>query len=429
MNTIPSLKEQCAMKIAELRAIATKEANGTAIDDNERTRFNELETELRTLDERLRHAEVVAEYERRMDGQPITGSGDNRHFETECRSYSLVRAMAAQAGLDVDAGREREISRELARRSGRSPEGIFAPTQVFLEQRVMTPSAGGVGITPVDPRPEAYIDILRAAIVIRRLGATVLSNLTGNVEIGRLATSATTGWVADNSALSASDQVHEKVTLAPKHAGGIVEFSRSMLLQSSPDIETLVRRDFAQVLAAAIDRAAILGGGSNEPVGVLTTSGIGDVPGGTNGLAPTYANISALIAAVANSNALGANMAFLTNTKVSGKLRTVLKSATDTSSNFILTSRDHLLDYPYVESNLVPSNIVKGTSGAVCSALIFANSSELLLGYWSELDILVNPYESTAFSKGNIQVRAMSTCDVQLRHPLSFAATKDILTT
>jgi hypothetical protein len=28
-----------------------------------------------------------------------------------------------------------------------------------------------------------------------------------------------------------------------------------------------------------------------------------------------------------------------------------------------------------------------------------------------------------------VQVRAMSTCDVQLRHPLSFAATKDILTT
>jgi len=202
-----------------------------------------------------------------------------------------------------------------------------------------------------------------------------------------------------------------------------------MLLQSSPDIEQLVRRDFAQVLAAAIDSAAINGGGSNMPVGILATSGIGDVPGGANGLAPSYANLSALIASVATANALGANMAFLTNSKVAAKLRTTLKSTTDTSSNFIITERDTLLGYPLAETNLVPSNLVKGTSGTTCSALIFGNFSDLLLGYWSELDILTNPFESAAFSKGNVQVRAMSTVDVALRHPQSFAATKDLLTT
>jgi HK97 family phage major capsid protein len=428
--TIAALKETRATKVDALRAIvakATTEARD--LSEEEQAAFDTGKAEVERLERDIKNGEFLAEAERRAHGEPVgNGSGD-RHFELECRGYSLVRAMAAQAGLDVDAGREREISRELAKRSGRSPEGIFAPTQVFHEQRVMTPAAGGVGITPIDARPEAYIDILRAAIVIRRLGATVLSDLTGNVEIGRLATSATTGWVADNAALTPSDQVHEKVTLAPKHAGGIVEFSRNMLLQSSPDIETLVRRDFAQVLAAAIDSAAIAGTGTNQPTGILSTSGIGDVPGGTAGLAPTYANISALIAAVATANALGANMAFLTNSKVTGKLRTTLKSAADTSSNFILTERDQLLGYPLAETNLVPSNLVKGASGAICSALIFGNFSDLLLGYWSELDILVNPFESTAFSKGNVQVRAMSTVDVALRHPLSFAATKDILTT
>jgi HK97 family phage major capsid protein len=417
---------QCRRRNA--RAVRSADTEKRDLTNDEDKKFATLKTEISDLDKKIGRATTLAEAERRSPGEPV--SNGDRHFETECRSYSLVRAMAAQAGLDVDAGREREISRELARRSGRSPEGIFAPTQVFhIEQRVMTPSAGGVGITPVDPRPEAYIDILRAAIVIRKLGATVLSDLVGNAEIGRLATSATVGWVADNSALTPSDQVHEKVTLTPKHAGGIVEFSRNMLLQSSPDIEQLVRRDFAQVLAAAIDSAAINGGGSNMPVGILATSGIGDVPGGANGLAPSYANLSALIASVATANALGANMAFLTNSKVAAKLRTTLKSTTDTSSNFIITERDTLLGYPLAETNLVPSNLVKGTSGTTCSALIFGNFSDLLLGYWSELDILTNPFESAAFSKGNVQVRAMSTVDVALRHPQSFAATKDLLTT
>jgi hypothetical protein len=44
-----------------------------------------------------------------------------------------------------------------------------------------------------------------------------------------------------------------------------------------------------------------------------------------------------------------------------------------------------------------------------------------LIGFWSEFDFLVNPYETTAYSKGNVQVRAMATCDVKLRHVESFA--------
>ena len=59
-----------------------------------------------------------------------------------------------------------------------------------------------------------------------------------------------------------------------------------MSLQSTPDIEQLIRADVA-LLADAIDTAAINGGGgSNQPAGILNTTGIGSVAGGTNGLAP-----------------------------------------------------------------------------------------------------------------------------------------------
>jgi Phage capsid family len=77
----------------------------------------------------------------------------------------------------------------------------------------------------------------------------------------------------------------------------------------------------------------------------------------------------------------------------------------------------------------VPNNLVKGTSGAVCSAMIFGDFSEVLIGIWSALDILVNPFDPTAYSKGNVQIRGMATVDIALRHPLSFAIQKDFLTT
>src|SRR3546814_15770189 len=50
--------------------------------------------------------------------------------------------------------------------------------------------------------------------------------------------------------------------------------SRQLIMQSSPDVEQLIRDDFAAVLAQAIDSALIKGGGTNEPNGVLSTVGI-----------------------------------------------------------------------------------------------------------------------------------------------------------
>src|SRR5262245_4340499 len=196
MPNLPSLREARAAKADALRQIVANAAvESRDLNETETSAFNDGRAEIERLEREITRAEFLSELERREHGSPVgNGSGD-RHFDAECRSYSLVRAIAAQAGLDVDAGREREVSRELSRRSGRAPEGILAPVEVFIEKRVMTPSSGGVGITPVDPRPEMYIDILRARIVVRRLGATVLSGLVGNPEIPRLATSATTGWV------------------------------------------------------------------------------------------------------------------------------------------------------------------------------------------------------------------------------------------
>jgi len=68
------------------------------------------------------------------------------------------------------------------------------------------------------------------------------------------------------------------------------------------------------------------------------------------------------------------------------------------------------------------------TSSGVCSALIYGDFSSLILAYWSELDILVNPFETTAFSKGNVQIRAMVTMDVGVRYAEAFAAIKDLTT-
>jgi len=66
--------------------------------------------------------------------------------------------------------------------------------------------------------------------------------------------------------------------------------------------------------------------------------------------------------------------------------------------------------------------VVESGVSPASSPLIFGNWSDLLIGYWSAFEILVNPYEATAYQKGNVSVRGLLTCDVAVRHPASFTA-------
>lgn len=394
------------------------------------TRWAALETEAGTLAETERRQSFMDEMDRRAAGSQI-GQGDSR-FDDLTSRVTAQDVIAAQLGATTaGAGRAREASAEMARRSGRNPEGLFWNMGAASEQRVFstTNPSGGPGSsliqTTVSP---TVIDRLRERVAVRRLGATVLGGLTGNLAIPRLKASATASWVAESSPITASDPQTEQVVFSPKHCGGIVEMSRNMIQQSSPDVSALIENDLAMLLAVALDQAAISGGGSNQPSGILAAgSGINQVSGGTNGLALTWANVIALIGAVDQSNALdGSTLAFLTNARVVKSARQTVKTLTDTSSNFIMNDPANLAGYPLASTQNVPSNLTKGT-GTGLSALIFGDFSQLFLAFWSELDLLVNPYESTAYSKGNVQVRAMMTADIRLRQPLAFAALSDVI--
>ena len=255
------LLERRSRLVADMRGLTEAPAgDGGDLSTEQATKFDNMKAELATLEKSIDRQRLVDEAERRMNGERIAGTGDGK-LDDELRKFSIRKAILTQVpGHSEDCGRERELSGEITRRSGRTFQGIAIPAAVFEERVVTTalPAAGpGSNIISPDYLGAQFIDHLRAALVTRRLGARILSGLTGNVAIPRLKTSATTGWVAENAALSASDPAFDQVTLSPKHAGGIVEFSRNMLLQSSPDIEELIRADFAAVLARAIDSAAL----------------------------------------------------------------------------------------------------------------------------------------------------------------------------
>lgn len=389
--------------IEKREGLVTRMRDADKADDN--AAFKTAEDELRSVDEKLARARKIEALERSEPGKPI--NGDDK-LDGEIRSnFSVSRLIASHFDPTVDAGFEREMQGELAKRAGRKPEGVFIPTEVF-EKRVLTTSTGSE-IVPTDHRPDQYISALTKASVIRGMGATVLSGLSGNLSIPRETDSPAIGWVAENAALSSDDADFDSVTLSPKHAGALTEYSRNMLLQSSPAVEQLLRNMLVRNLALAIDSAAIQGGGSNEPDGILETSGIQTEAYGTS-LFDTTAEMMAL-ADIAN---VEASRAFLTSNTV----KKIVAQAQD-ANNRPYTVGDIFHGESVTFSNQVPTDLGAGNDE---HALIYGDFSEFMMGIWSEIDLLVNPFESTAYSKGNVSMRAMATVDFAVRHPAAFVS-------
>jgi HK97 family phage major capsid protein len=351
--------------------------------------------------------------------------------EKEARSFSFMRAINALANpgdrkAQAEAAFERECSDAFAGKNGRSAQGFFVPVEVQRRDLEVSTANSSTGGKLVATDLVSFIDALRNKMVVTSLGAQMLSGLVGSIAIPRQTAGATAYWVAESGAPTESQQTIDQVTMNPKTVGAFTDISRKLMLQSSIDVEAFVRNDLATVLALAIDLAAINGSGSNnQPTGILATSGIGSVAGGTNGAAPTLANMIDLETAVSVANADVGSLAYLTNAKVRGKLKQTFKNAT--YGDVPVWGDGNMVNgYNAAVSNQVPSNLTKGTASGVCSAVLFGNFADLIIGQWGALDLMVDPYTNS--TSGTVRVVALQDVDVAVRHAESFAAMKDALT-
>lgn len=362
--------------------------------------------------------------------EPDSDGGALLGFSPHDRTrYSLHRAIRAMASRDWrGAEYELEASDAVARQLGREARGLFVPADILAtpQTRAIAKSGSGANIIATDLMPQTFIELLRNASRVLEAGATILPNLRGNVAIPRRTSGATAQWLAEAGTVTATDSVFDQVTLSPKTVAARTDLTRKMLLQSTPEVEALTRADLAQSLGTAVDLAATFGTSVGaQPRGINATSGIGTVAIGTNGGPLTWAKVVELESAVANANADGGRLGYLTNSKVRGSLKTIEKAATTGQFIWPDAAEAILNGHPAYVSNQIPSTGTKGT-GTNLSAMIFGNWADLLIGEWGTLDITADPY--TLGDSGGAVVRAFYDIDIAVRHPESFAIVVDIVT-
>ena len=190
-----------------------------------------VHADLNTLESQIARQSLLDDLDRRASGTPLDGGGAGGAFEQLARQVTALDVIKAQLNDTGEAaGRAREVSAELERRSGRRAQGLLfsmALSGAPVERRVFsttTPAAGpGSNLIATDVSPN-LIDRLRERLVIRQLGATVLSDLVGNLSIPRLKASATATWVAENSPLTMSDPQTDAVGLLRSTSAGLSKY-------------------------------------------------------------------------------------------------------------------------------------------------------------------------------------------------------------
>lgn len=361
-----------------------------------------------------------------MRTQPVMTAEEIGMTAKEQREFSLLRAMSAAATGKWDkAGLEREVSEELEKRHGRAAAGFFVPTDLIARAYSKGNAANGGNVIENDFREDLFIELLRNRLAVAQLGATVLDGLVGDITIPKHLTGNTVQWVDENGSAAESNATFGQMSLKPKTVTANTELSRKFILQSSLSAEQFARSELLKAMMLGIDLAAINGKGTgNEPTGILNTAGIGAVEIGANGGAPEWKHIVALESAIAAANADIGDLAYITNARVRGLLKTKLKA--DGVSGYIWQDGATPLNgYRCAVSNQIPSNLTKGTAASKCSPLIFGNWADLMIAHWGVLDVIVDPY--TKSTTGAVRITTLQDVDIAVRHVESFAAIKDIV--
>jgi HK97 family phage major capsid protein len=402
MSRLHELRETRATKIEEMRAIvAAAEGAGRDLSAEEKAAFDALKGETTALEERIARGETLAEMERRADATPLTGE-----LARETRSYSVAKAVQ-EFGSSGLTGREAEIQSELAR--GREARGLMVPAEILLgETRSQTVGNDTAGGYTVARKLAAVVDRFRPALKIESLGATILRNLVGPLDLPNLAASGSTAWIGEDQNATRSTATFEKVAMSPRTVSAEYKISRRLLLQTAQSIEEILRRDLGLILAQALDAAAISGTGVLDPQGVLANPAV-ELVATAAALGDTASD---LIAALELDDVTG-SQAFLTNPTAMN----VARKIKDGDGLFIpLPETFH--GQRVEVSTQVPKTLGVGNDK---SALIFGQWSELVIGYWSAIDILPNVYHSDVASAGGMLLHAFLDCDVAVRHPKAFA--------
>lgn len=370
----------------------------------EETRSMEaLDAEYRTNETRYRAALTAEDTERREAGTELeTRAG--RQWADLVAGFELRQIAAALDEGRALSGQTAEIVQEMRSQGGY--RGIPVPLGA-LEQRELVTGTTTSGDVPKPVTVRPLIDRIFPASVASRLGAEVINITQGAVAIPVATAGAIAGWAPTEGANVPGPTPFDftERMLEPDHTLGVhMRITRKALKQAGDGLEQAIRRDMNAATQAELDRAIIMGSGTNgEPLGIVPGAATYGISTTAVGAAASWAAFRAAAVAFMDGNFVKSpgdiRMGF--NPEIWAELDDALISGTAVSQ------WDRLVKHvPAGQIALAPT-LPEGT------AVLTTNTggiAPVYVGIWGGLDLIRDPYSDA--QSGTLRLTALLTADV-----------------
>jgi HK97 family phage major capsid protein len=427
MKKSDALKQQRhAANELQLALINKAKAENRDFTDAENGEFDTRKAEMEALDMQINRALEMEAVEARAAAASATfvpgNDGEAREKENMQKRFSISKALR-EANPAMGGGKLTGIEKEIhemgveeSRNAGVSTpaDTVFSLPLSMLRatQQSVTQDSGSYGGALVQNQAPRMVEPLRPRLVFEDLGATFLTNLSGGNIPLVVGNDFAMEFLAETAAITPQKKTFAGPTLAPKRAGGAVDISNQLLLQSSLDVETMIMNGLSNGFAQLLHAACINGAGGIAPTGLLSVSGV-NVSTQSGSGASTWARIVELQALIEEDNATEQSLGYLLHPKLKAALKQITK---DAGSGRFLYEGGLIDGVKAVSSSLVP---VLDASGTAVYPLIYGDFSQMTIGQWGAINVSINPY--SADLSNSVRLVLNTHADMQIANPKAFA--------
>jgi HK97 family phage prohead protease/HK97 family phage major capsid protein len=383
---------------------------GRELTAEERSRLDFLETEIDSLDERVKRRKAQEEMITRQAQVGVVGSSEQKEIDRVNRRFSLSRAILAAYNQKPLEGAEAEWHQEA--RGEANKAGIPMSGNVGIPAKAQQRALGGAdehaattgsGSAFVPTIVQSAVEALWAPSVAQQVGTTVITGATGNLIFPKTKTKPSlSADIAEGGNNSTSSLELDSVTLSPRRASYYTQLTQQLMLQGG-NVDEYISRQLANGINQRIDAAffaTVLGATGvtdNSSAGADTTLDAALVYAMEKDLLANYANLDGAVWVM------------------SPKALELSRSEAAVSSVSALHDGGRFAGYNYYKTpHVADTDNNAGDGVGSCGQLIFANFQQsAVMALFGGLDIFVDRAGALAVSgEMNIHLNRYYDCDV-----------------
>ena len=386
MNSVDLIekKELLKSEMREITSLCRKEIR--MMNEEETNLFNQKKDEINNINEELRKLSEETEIQNTIK--------QNKTMEN--KNFSIVKAIRSVANNQpLDELNQAVVSAGMdeMRKTGNSFQGqLVLPT----ETRAIDVATEGADVVATDIWN--VMEAIHNKSVMAQLGCNIITNLVNDVQIPVIST-VNCSWEGETATHTDDTATFTSVKLSPKRLSCVVPISKMLLQQDSTGVESAIRNEITKAIMGKLE-ATIFGnaaGTTTQPEGIFYNGGSALTT------VATFGDICSLEANLDGVENYGEKK-YLMGTSAKATLRGTQKGS---GTGFIFENGE--IDGTKTE--------VTGFVGA--NNIAYGDWSNLVIGLWSGLDVVVDNY--TLASSGCVRLIVNFYCDSKLARQGSIA--------